>query len=312
VDGLCRRAAALLQRRGGAGALSMVRPDPGQPLRSDRLRLGRLEHCVGSRTLVMGILNVTPDSFSDGPRFAGHQAALAQGRAMAAEGADIIDIGGESTRPGAEEVPAEEELRRIIPVIRQLSQELAVPISVDTFKATVAEAAIRAGAAIVNDVWGLQRDPAMAGVAAEHGVAVVAMHNRGHDDIDPGLDMVEEVLRFLDRSVAIALRAGIGEDRLVLDPGIGFGKSQEQNLELCRALPRLRALGFPVLLGISRKSTIGKILDKPVDQRLFGSLGANLVAVASGVDIIRVHDVGPHVEAVRVADAIARDGRASH
>lgn len=261
---------------------------------------------LGRRTLVMGILNVTPDSFSDGGRFASLDAAREQAGTLVTEGAALVDIGGESTRPGHVPVPAEEEQARILPVIRDLSPHLGVPISVDTYKASTARVALEAGAAIVNDVWGLQREPEIAVVAAAHGAPVMIMHNR--EAIDPAIDIVADMLRFFERSLAIARRAGIADRDIVLDPGIGFGKSWAQHLEALRRLPEIRALGFPVLVGISRKSLLGRVLDavtKPVD-RLFGSIASHVLSATLGADIVRVHDVRAHVDALRIVDAVMR------
>ncbi|KQO41515.1 dihydropteroate synthase [Methylobacterium sp. Leaf85] len=261
---------------------------------------------LGERVLVMGILNVTPDSFSDGGRFENVEAARSQADALVAEGAALVDIGGESTRPGHTPVSAEEEQARILPVIRNLAPRLAVPISVDTYKASTADAALAAGARIVNDVWGLQREPDIARVAAAHGAPVMVMHNR--EAIDPAIDIVADMLRFFERSLDIARRAGIPDADIVLDPGIGFGKSWAQHLEALRRLPELKALGFPVLVGVSRKSMLGRLHDaetKPVD-RLIGSLSSHVLAATLGADIVRVHDVAPHVDALRVVDAVMR------
>jgi dihydropteroate synthase len=261
---------------------------------------------LAQRTLVMGVLNVTPDSFSDGGLYASRADAVSHALTMQAEGADVIDVGGESTRPGATEVQADEEQRRILPVIRELAPQLSVPMSVDTYKASTARLALEAGAGIVNDVWGLQRDPEMASVVAEFGAPVIIMHNRR--EIDPTLDIIEDMRAFFGRSLDLAGRAGIAKNRIILDPGIGFGKSWEQNLEALRRLPEIKALGFPVLVGVSRKSMLARFYDTavPPSGRLFGTLGAHVMAVSLGADIVRVHDVRPHVEACRVADAIRR------
>lgn len=261
---------------------------------------------LGRRTLVMGILNVTPDSFSDGGRFQDLDAAREQAARLAAEGAALLDIGGESTRPGHVPVPADEEQARVLPAIRALAPTLSVPISIDTYKASTADVALKAGARIVNDVWGLQRDPEIARVAAHHGAPVVVMHNR--ETIDPSLDIMDEMRAFFERSLTIARQAGIPDRDIVLDPGVGFGKSWEQHLEALRRLPELRALGFPLLVGVSRKSVLGRIHNAataPAD-RLFGSIAAHVAAAALGADIVRVHDVRPHVEACQVVDAITR------
>ena len=273
-------------------------------------RLRALLPDLGRRTLVMGILNVTPDSFSDGGRFDEAGAALAQATALAGEGADLIDVGGESTRPGHTPVSAEDEQARVLPVIAALAERLAVPISIDTYKASTAKVALQAGAGIVNDVWGLQREPDIAHVAAGHGAPVIAMHNR--ETIDPAIDIIADMLRFFERTLAIARGAGIPDGDIVLDPGIGFGKSWAQHLEALRRLPEIVALGFPVLVGVSRKSLLGRLHDretKPAD-RLVGSLASHVLAATLGAGIVRVHDVAPHVEALRVADAVMRPGAA--
>lgn len=269
-------------------------------------RLSDLLPGLGARTLVMGILNVTPDSFSDGGLFAGEAEALSQAERLGAEGAAILDIGGESTRPGHVPVPAEEEQSRVLPVIRALAPRLSVPISIDTYKASTARLALEAGAHIVNDVWGLQREPDIAAVAAAHGAPVVIMHNR--ETIDPNIDIVADMRAFFERSLHIARRAGIPDGDIVLDPGVGFGKTWSQHLEALRRLPEIRALGFPVLVGVSRKSLLGRLHDretKPVD-RLHGSLAAHALAATLGADIVRVHDVAAHVDAMRVVDAVMR------
>jgi dihydropteroate synthase len=261
---------------------------------------------LGSRTLIMGVLNVTPDSFSDGGLFSDHEAALRHAREMEDAGADIIDIGGESTRPGHTPVGAEEEQRRIIPVIRDLAGILNVPMSIDTYRAATARAALAAGARTVNDIWGFQYDPDMAATVAEHGAMAVVMHNRA--EADPSLNLMADMQRFFERSLDLARRAGIPDTHLILDPGIGFGKTADQNLEALRRLPELRAMGFPVLVGASRKSVLGRFYkpEVPPRDRLYGTLGAHLAAVSRGADIIRVHDVKAHVEACRVADILLR------
>jgi len=252
----------------------------------------------------MGILNITPDSFSDGGRFDDAELALERALKMVGEGADFIDVGAESTRPGAGEISADEEWGRLAPVLELLRGRLSVPISVDTYKAEVAAKALAAGAGIANDIWGLQHDPLMAGVIASAGAGAVLMHNgRG---VDAGSDIVEEVIRFFEKTLLIADAAGIRRDLIVLDPGIGFGKTVSQNLALIRRIGEIRALGYPVLLGASRKSVIGKTLDLPVDQRLEGTLATTVAGVAGGVDIVRVHDIDPNLKAARMADAIYR------
>jgi dihydropteroate synthase len=283
-------------------------PEKRRPLSHRPAALAGLLPELGRRTLVMGILNVTPDSFSDGGRFVGEEAACRQADALAAEGAALVDIGGESTRPGHVPVPAEEEQARVLPAIRALANRLSVPISIDTYKASTAESALAAGARIVNDVWGLQREPDIALVAADHGAPVMIMHNR--ETVDAGLDIVSDMLRFFEVSLGIARRAGIPDGDIVLDPGIGFGKSWNQHLEALRRLPEIRALGFPILVGVSRKSLLGRLHDRetaPAD-RLNGSLAAHALAATLGADIVRVHDVAAHVDAMRVVDAVLRPG----
>lgn len=261
---------------------------------------------VGHGTRIMGIVNVTPDSFSDGGLFASREDAVAQGLRLQAEGAAIVDIGGESTRPGHAAVPAETEMARVIPVIEALAPRLGIPISIDTYKAQTARAALGAGARIVNDVWGLQRDPAIADVAAEFGAGVIVMHNR--ETADPSLDVIDELRRFFEHSLAIARRASIPDGHIVLDPGIGFGKSPDQQIEALRRLSEIRAFGFPVLVGVSRKSLLGRIADRDTrpDERLTASIAAHVLAATLGAAIVRVHDVAPHRDALRVVDAVMR------
>ena len=268
------------------------------------LDIGGERFALGTRTLVMGILNVTPDSFSDGGRYDDHGAAHAHALKMVEDGADIIDIGGESTRPGSEEVSLEDEAARVIPVIAALSKAISVPISVDTYKAEVARRALEAGAAIVNDVWGLQRDPDMAGVVADADATLVAMHNRA--ELDETVDIFSELMAFFDHTLAIATIAGIDRSRIILDPGIGFGKTAAQNVQVLSHLDDLKRFGLPILVGTSRKSMFGKFLGLPVDQRLNATIASNVLAVAKGADIVRVHDVREHVEACRFADLVTR------
>ena len=255
------------------------------------------------RPLVMGILNVTPDSFSDGGRFFDADAAIAHAHRLVAEGADMIDIGAESTRPYGSVTPVspEEELRRLEPVLGAVAN-LGVPVSIDTMKAEVAAHAIAAGAGIVNDVWGLQRDPAMAEVVARHGVPVIVMHNRAA--ADPQLDIMADVRAFFARSLDIAAAAGVGRTQVVLDPGIGFGKTQDQSITVLARLKELDAFGLPLLIGASRKRFIDHVSPAPPDRRIGGSLAAHLAAVANGARIVRTHDVAETVQALRVAAAI--------
>jgi dihydropteroate synthase len=255
------------------------------------------------RPLVMGVLNVTPDSFSDGGRFLDPQAAVAQARRLVAEGADIVDVGAESTRPygGPVSVSLEDEHERLKPILSDVIA-LGIPVSIDTMKAPLAAWALDLGAAIVNDVWGLQRDPDMARVVAEHGVPVIIMHNR--EQADPAIDIVAEVTAFFKRSLDIAARAGILRDRIVLDPGIGFGKTTEQSLTCIARLDHWRGFGMPLLVGASRKRFIHSVTPSDPMERLGGSLAAHLLAVENGAAIIRVHDVAPTVQALAVAAAI--------
>jgi dihydropteroate synthase len=255
------------------------------------------------RPLVMGVLNVTPDSFSDGGRFFDPAAAIDHARRLVVEGADILDIGAESTRPygGAEAVPLDEETRRLEPILPAVL-ELGAPVSIDTMKATVAENALQAGAAIVNDVWGLQRDPDMAGVVARHGAPVLVMHNR--DRADPAIDIMRDIDAFFSRSLAIADAAGIAREDIVLDPGIGFGKTPEQSLLVLSRFAELQSFGLPLMIGASRKRFIDSVSPAPPDRRLGGSLAAHLAAVERGAVIVRTHDVAETVQALRVAAAI--------
>jgi dihydropteroate synthase len=265
---------------------------------------------LGSPIPIMGIVNVTPDSFSDGGAYATRDAAVEHGISLAAQGAAILDIGGESTRPGAVAVAADEELSRVIPVIAGLHGRVATPISVDTMKARVAAAAIEAGASIVNDVWGLQYDREMARVVADTGAAVVLMHNR--TSVDPELDIVADVLAFLVRSIDLALAAGVADHRLLIDPGFGFGKTKAQNLELVRRLRELTVLGCPILLGVSRKSTFAAVTGQRIPaKRMAASVAAGIVGVMNGAAVLRVHDVAAHVEAMQVLHAIAAEPPAS-
>jgi dihydropteroate synthase len=287
------------------------------------LQIGTKTFDWGARTYVMGILNVTPDSFSGDGLLAPTQAAdaaLEQARRFLAAGADIVDVGGESTRPGSQAVTAEAELGRVIPVIDALAQEFPeVVISIDTYKAVVAEQAIQAGAKLVNDVWGFRADPQLASVTAKYGVPVILMHNRSkpanaqvlenlggrYVGMEYG-DLLEAVKRELMESVASARRAGIPDQKIILDPGIGFGKTVEQNLELLNRLDEICALGFPVLLGPSRKSFIGYTLNLPPDQRAEGTAAAVSVGITRGADIVRVHDVEMVVRVAKMTDAIVR------
>lgn len=276
---------------------------------SRRLQLPGGHLPLGGATLIMGVVNVTPDSFSDGGHFLAREAAVAQGLRLAGEGANILDVGGESTRPGSDPTPLAEELDRVLPVVRELKKRCNAAVSIDTYKAEVAEAAIAAGADMVNDVTALAGDPQMAGLCARSRVGLVLMHMLGtprtmqqnpHYD-----DVVAEVAGFLAAQAQAALAAGVAPEAIVVDPGIGFGKTVEHNLELIRNLPALARLGYPVLLGASRKAFIGKLTgrEKPA-ERLWGTLGVHVLGAALGADIVRVHDVAPLKEALLVADAV--------
>lgn len=265
---------------------------------------------MGVRTLVMGILNVTPDSFSDGGKFPNADAAVQHGRRLMAEGADIVDVGGESSRPGAAPVPEDEELRRVIPVVEKLAREAGAVVSVDTCKARVAEEAVAAGAAIINDISALRSDPRMAEVAARTGAGVVLMHMKGTPkdmQENPAYgDVVGEIAAFLAGRGEAARRAGVSGEAIAYDPGIGFGKTPAHNLELVRRLAEFRGLGGPILVGPSRKSFIGAVLDLPAAGRLEGTAAVVALAVAGGADVVRVHDVREMVRVAKVADAIVR------
>jgi len=272
---------------------------------SGRTRIGPAVFEWGTRTFVMGILNITPDSFSgDGLLAKGVAAAVAQARAMVEEGADLLDIGGESTRPGHPPVDEDEELRRVIPVVRAVRVALpGIPLTIDTTKPTVAGAALDAGADAINDVWGVDPERGLSRLAASRKVPIVLMHNRAEPRYT---DLVGDVVADLRRAVEAALAAGVDESNVLVDPGIGFGKTADQNLELLRRLHEVRALGRPILLGTSRKSTLGKVLDLPPSERLEATLVTTALGIAAGVDIVRVHDVAANMRAARMADAIVR------
>jgi len=252
----------------------------------------------------MGILNVTPDSFSDGGRYLKIDSALEHAKKMVEDGADIIDVGGQSTRPGFIKVDDNEEIKRILPVIKGLLNEINVPISIDTYKASVADKALAAGAHIINDIWGLQKDKNIANVVAKYDVPVVIMHNK-ENTIYTG-DIITEMTLFFKRSIFLALKAGIKREKIILDPGIGFGKTVSQNLYVMSRLGELNDLGFPILLGTSRKSMIGKTLNLPSEERLEGTLATTTMGIIQGVDIIRVHDVKENKRVSLLTDAIVR------
>src|SRR5262245_17922414 len=259
-------------------------------------------HKIKSQPAVMGILNVTPDSFSDGGRFQAFEAAVAHARAMAAAGCDIIDVGGESTRPGAIPVPEAEELARVESVLTRLARELDTPLSIDTYKAAVAGKAVEIGAIMINDVWGLQKDPGMADVVARTEAAVIITHNRA--ERDGSVDIFADMRRFFDCALALAAKAGIDREKMILDPGIGFGKTTQQNVEALRRIPDLKDYGFPILIGASRKRFLGSLTGDGIEGTLIGTVAVNLTAAAAGASIFRVHDVAEHVAALRVWHAI--------
>ena len=274
-------------------------------------KLARRSLTYGERTLVMGVLNVTPDSFSDGGQFLSFEQAVNHARLMIEEGADTIDIGGESTRPGSDFVSEEEELQRVIPVIERLASQTSVPISIDTTKSAVARAALEAGAEIVNDISGLRFEPKLANEVASARAGLVLMHSRGTpkdmQQLPPAADIMTDVIDGLNKSVALAEQHGVARERIAVDPGIGFGKTVEQNLELIAQLDQIaRAFpDLPILIGTSRKSFLGKLLDgAPADKRLYGTIATVVASVLNGAHIVRVHDVKGAVEAVRLADAI--------
>lgn len=272
--------------------------------RKVNIKSGKHEMKLGTRTYIMGILNVTPDSFSDGGKYNGVDAALKHAKDMILEGADIIDVGGESTRPGSSEVGAAEELERVLPVVERLVKEIDVLISVDTYKAAVAEKALEAGAHIINDIWGLQREPEIAAVAAKYNAPVIMMHNQNGTDYEK--DIMEEMCDFFKKSIEIALKAGVKKENIILDPGIGFGKTPEQNMIVMSRLGELNDLGYPILLGTSRKSMIGKILDLPAEERTEGTVATTVMGIMQGIDIVRVHDIKENFRAAKVTDAIVR------
>jgi dihydropteroate synthase len=257
---------------------------------------------VAAGPTIMGIVNVTPDSFSDGGLFVSPGAALAQSRKLVADGAAIVDVGAESTRPGHSPVPADEEWARLEPLLASLVSGAGAPVSVDTYKAQTARRALQTGVAVVNDVWGLQRDPQMASVVAEAGAAVVIMHNR--ESVDPAIDIVSDMQRFFERSLGIARAAGVPERHILLDPGVGFGKSREQNHQALAAIPLLAREGFPLLIGVSRKSIFRDLPDGLVEGRLVGTLAANIFSATLGARVFRVHDVLEHRAAFTVLAAL--------
>lgn len=274
-------------------------------------RTGNTEFRWGERTYVMGICNLSPDSFSGDGLGSDVEAAVAQAKRFVAEEADIIDIGGESTRPSTEPTSIDDiddELRLVVPVIERLASEISVPISIDTYKSGVASRALKAGATMINDIWGLKRDPRLADLAAEAGVPIILMSNQRDA---PCQNIMPEIISDLERGITIAMKAGVPEQNIIIDPGIGFGKSFEQNLEIIRRLAELKTLNKPILLGSSRKSMIGLALDLPTDQRLEGTAATVAIGITNGADMVRVHDVKQMVRVCRMSDAIMRRRTAS-
>lgn len=257
---------------------------------------------IGKRTYIMGILNMTPDSFSDGGKYNTLEKGMERALKMIEDGADIIDVGGESSRPGYKPVTAEEELRRINDIVKKL-REVNTIVSVDTMKSKVAEESLKNGAHIINDIWGLQRDPDMAKVVADYGAGVVIMHNKDVAEYD---DVLKDVISFLEKSIDIALKAGIKEENIMIDPGIGFGKTLEHNLTLMKRLDELKVLGFPILLGTSRKSMIGHVLKLDVNERVEGTAATVAIGISKGADIVRVHDVKEMARVAKMTDAMVR------
>lgn len=267
------------------------------------MRIGNKEYELGKRTYIMGILNVTPDSFSDGGKFNEIDAAVNQARKLIEDGADIIDIGGESTRPGAEYVTEEEEIKRVVPIIKAIKEKLDVTISIDTYKAKTAEEAIKAGADIINDIWGAKYDKNMAKIAAKYNTPIILMHNRENK---PYENLMEDVVRDLQESIDIALKAGVKKENIILDPGIGFSKTYEENLIVMNNCEVIKKLGYPMLLGTSRKSMIGLTLNLPVNERVEGTLATTVMGIIKGFEFIRVHDVLENKRVAIMTDTILK------
>ena len=270
------------------------------------MKIGDKEFQTQGHTYVMGILNVTPDSFSDGGRWNDKDKALRHVEEMVAQGADVIDVGGESTRPGYTLISDEEEISRVVPVIEAIKERFDVPVSLDTYKSAVAQAGIQAGADLINDIWGLKYDDKMAAVIANSGLPCCLMHNRKNTDYQ---DFMQDVAADLAETIRRAENAGIADEKIILDPGVGFAKSYEQNLEIINCLEELNMFGYPLLLGCSRKSVIGLTLDLPADQRIEGTLVTTVVGVLKGCMFVRVHDVLENVRAIKMTEAILRGGR---
>ncbi len=282
--------------------------DPvSNPLSSPDLKVANGEPLVwGRRTYIMGIINVSPDSFAGDGLGSGLPAVIEQALRFQAEGADMLDIGAQSTRPGHTQISVEEELARLLPALEAIALKVALPISVDAYRSQVASRAVEAGASLINDIWGLKADPKIAEVAAHHGVPLILMHNQEGTDYQ---DLLPDIFANLRQSMLLATGAGVEPRNIILDPGIGFGKTPDHNLEILRRLGEFRALGHPLLLGTSRKSTIGRVLDLPVDQRVEGTAATVALSIAGGADIVRVHDVKEMVRVCRMTDAIVRSWR---
>lgn len=267
------------------------------------MRIGNKEFNIGERTYIMGILNVTPDSFSDGGKFNEIEAAVAQAKKLIKDGADIIDIGGESTRPGAEYVTEEEEIKRVVPIIKAIKEQLDVIISIDTYKSKTAEEAVKAGADIINDIWGAKYDKNIAKVAAKYNVPIILMHNR---QPKPYENLMKDVVADLQESIDIAIEAGVKKENIILDPGIGFAKTYEENLIVMNNCEIIKEMGYPVLLGTSRKSMIGLTLNLPVNERVEGTLATTVIGIMKGLEFVRVHDVLENKRVAVMTDAILR------
>lgn len=274
-------------------------------LKNNIINCGPYKMDLTKKTYIMGILNVTPDSFSDGGKFNSIDYAVSHAKEMEEQGADIIDIGGESTRPGHEAVPLEEELNRVIPIIKEVAKVVKLPLSIDTYKAEVAKQAIEAGAHIINDIWGAKADPKMRDVAAHYQVPIILMHNRDNLHYQ---NLIEDMIADLQESISFVKAAGVKDENIILDPGIGFAKTMEHNLEVMRNLDQFTKLGYPVLLGTSRKTFIGKILDLPANERMEGTGATTCLGIQKGCRIIRVHDVKENVRMAKMMDAMLGNG----
>ena len=267
------------------------------------MKIGNKEFDLKERTYVMGILNVTPDSFSDGGKFNEVNSALKRVKEMIEEGADIIDVGGESTRPNFEVVKEDEEIKRVVPIIRAIKENFDIPVSIDTYKSKTAEAAIEAGADVINDIWGFKKDKEMAKVAAKYNVPCILMHNRENKEYS---DLMKDVVFDLVESINIALNAGVSRENIILDPGIGFAKTLNENLIVMNNLEKIKDLGYPVLLATSRKSMIGLTLDEPVDQRVEGTIATTVLGITKGCEFVRVHDIRENKRACVMTDAMLK------